>query len=258
MEELPERYKTVFECSVCHQFFGWQKYGSLELVTKVEKKKKPIPHKHRLSLVAAASLLFALLAPIGTHAQACDASLWQHVYNPQRLVVKQDCVSVTGTIVDATATRKHPSKDGVRHEGDGDTHGWLRVDPEFVSLLNDGNRSNEGGNLVFEVICQFRVTQKDAKAVCKKFQSAVKIPPPGTRVRITGTYVEDQEHAKWREIHPVTSIEVLQESASNATFHATHWIECGSDSAQFTPLGYALYRAYVTRVFLIGCHAVTL
>ena len=149
--------------------------------------------------------ILAMLAPAAA-AQNCDASLWQHVYNPQRLVVKQQCISVTGTIVDATHGKR---RDGLRHEGDGDTHGWLKVDPEFASLLNAGNRSNEGGNLVFEVICQFRVTQKDAVAACKDFKSAVKIPPPGTRVRITGIYVQDQEHAKWMEIHPVTSIEVL-------------------------------------------------
>ena len=164
----------------------------------------------RLALIPA---LFLFVLP--TKAQSCDATLWQHVYNPQRLVAK-GCISVTGTIVDATKGKR---RDGLRHEGDGDTHGSLKVDPEFALLLNDGNRSNEGGNLVFEVICQFRVTQKDAMAACsesgkdsrgKRFKSAVKIPPPGTRVRITGTYVQDQEHAKWMEIHPVTSIEVLQ------------------------------------------------
>ncbi len=33
----------------------------------------------------------------------CGDGLWQHVYNPSRLLVKQDCVTVTGVIVDATA-----------------------------------------------------------------------------------------------------------------------------------------------------------
>ncbi|MHB8486070.1 MAG: SH3 domain-containing protein [Candidatus Acidiferrales bacterium] len=32
----------------------------------------------------------------------CDDSLWDHVYNPQRLIVKQKCIAVTGTIVDAS------------------------------------------------------------------------------------------------------------------------------------------------------------
>jgi DNA-binding PadR family transcriptional regulator len=34
--------------------------------------------------------------------------------------------------------------DGVRHDADGDTHGWLKVDPQYQSLLNAGNDSNEG------------------------------------------------------------------------------------------------------------------
>ena len=53
--------------------------------------------------------------------------------------------------------------DGVRHEDDGDTHGWLKVDPQFEDLLNPGNLNNEGGNLVFEVVCKF-VPPKQADA----------------------------------------------------------------------------------------------
>jgi uncharacterized protein YgiM (DUF1202 family) len=32
----------------------------------------------------------------------CDDALWNHVYHSHRLIVKQQCVTVTGTIVDAT------------------------------------------------------------------------------------------------------------------------------------------------------------
>ena len=136
----------------------------------------------------------------------CDDSLWDHVYNPQRLIVKQKCLAVTGTIVDAS-NGKWP--DGVRHEADGDTHGWLNVDAEFKNLLNAGNLSNEGGNLVFEIVCEFRVTQADAKAACPStYRNAVVLPPVGSHVRIVGSYVQDTNHARWMEIHPVTSIEV--------------------------------------------------
>jgi hypothetical protein len=38
------------------------------------------------------------------------------------------CVTVSGTIVDATPT-KAQSKDGVRHQEDGDAHGWLKFGP---------------------------------------------------------------------------------------------------------------------------------
>lgn len=137
----------------------------------------------------------------------CEDSLWDHVYNPQRLIVNQKCIAVTGTIVDATNGRK---PDGVRHEADGDTHGWLQVDSQFSNLLNAGNTSNEGGNLVFEIVCKFPVTQADAVASCpSSYKSPVEIPPVGSHVRIVGSYVQDTNHAKWMEIHPVTSITVL-------------------------------------------------
>jgi len=142
--------------------------------------------------------------PATTQAQ-CDPSLWDHVYHPLRLIVKQQCISVTGTIVDATAGKK---SDGVRHEGDGDTHGWLKVDPEFETLLNAGNMSDEGGNLVFEIVCRFPVTQQDAKAACANYTDHVSLPSVGSRVQIVGTLVQDTFHAKWMEIHPVTSITV--------------------------------------------------
>lgn len=98
----------------------------------------------------------------------------------------------------------------MRHEADGDTHGWLQVDSQFSNLLNAGNKCNEGGNLVFEIVCKFPVTQADAVASCPStYKSPVDIPPVGSHVRIVGSYVQDTNHAKWMEIHPVTSITVL-------------------------------------------------
>ena len=139
-------------------------------------------------------------------AAQCDASMWTHVYHPQRLIVRNQCQSVTGAIVDATNGKK---PDGVRHEADGDTHGWLKLDPEFENLLNAGNISDEGGNLVFEIVCRFPVTQTDAKTACLNYTDHVTLPPVGSHVRIVGTYVQDTFHAKWMEIHPVTSITVI-------------------------------------------------
>jgi hypothetical protein len=135
----------------------------------------------------------------------CDDTLWAHVYNSNRLVVHQTCISVTGTIVDATNGRE---PDGVRHEADGDTHGWLKLDAQFQNLLNAGNNSAEGGNLVFEIVCKYSVTQSDAKAACSNYKNKVTIPPVGSHVRIVGVYVQDTFHAQWMEIHPVTSIAI--------------------------------------------------
>jgi hypothetical protein len=164
---------------------------------------------------ASASLMRGRRRPMGatgggsTSASAqCDDTLWtQHVYNPQRLIVKQKCIEVTGTMVDAT-NGKEP--DGVRHEADGDTHGWLKLDPQFGNLLNTGNMSDEGGNMVFEIVCKFPVTQQDARASCPvSYNSPVKIPRIGSHVRIVGSYVQDTNHARWMEIHPVSSIVVI-------------------------------------------------
>ena len=140
-------------------------------------------------------------------APTCDDTLWQHVYHAHRLIVKQACLAVTGTIVDAT-NGKEP--DGVRHEADGDTHGWLRVDSQFQDLLNQGNMTYEGGNLVFEIVCKFTPPkQADAKLACASYKSVIKIPPVGSHVTIVGSYVRDTNHAQWMEIHPVTSITVI-------------------------------------------------
>lgn len=135
----------------------------------------------------------------------CDDTLWSHVYHSNRLIVNQKCISVTGTVVDAT-NGKEP--DGVRHEADGDTHGWLKVDTQFQNLLNAGNNSAEGGNLVFEIVCKYPVTQTDAKTACSNYHNKVTIPPVGSHVRIVGVYVQDSFHAQWMEIHPVTSIAI--------------------------------------------------
>jgi hypothetical protein len=100
-------------------------------------------------------------------------------------------------------------RDGVRHEADGDTHGWLDVDPQFKNLLNAGNLSDEGGDLVFEIVCKYHVTQADAVPSCSGYHATLQLPPVGSHIRIIGTYVQDTNHSRWMEIHPVTSIEVL-------------------------------------------------
>jgi len=150
-----------------------------------------------------------LATPIITPSTECDPSISVHVYHPKRLIVKQECIAVTGTIVDATATQSKHQTDGTRHEHDGDTHGWLKVDSGFDNLLNSGNMNDENGNLVFEIICRFPITQTDAKAACQGYTDQISLPPVGSHVRIVGRYVQDTFHGQWNEIHPVTSIAVI-------------------------------------------------
>jgi len=94
----------------------------------------------RLSLAVSVSL-FVLGLPAAASAQlatTCDASLWNHVYHPARLVRLHECMRVTGTIV-----LKRP-------EPDGDVHIQLKLDKKFLPLLNATNKSRQGGNLVLE------------------------------------------------------------------------------------------------------------
>ena len=130
---------------------------------------------------------------------------------PERLLILNDCVTVTGVIMDATINQPLRRADGVRHEPDGDTHGWLRVDPQFANLLSAGNMSDQAGNLVWEMVCHFDVTQADSIAACSRYTDTQIIPPIGSHVAITGTFVQDVNHAAaWNEIHPVSRIAVLR------------------------------------------------
>ena len=130
--------------------------------------------------------------PQSTHCKGITL-LWSRVYNPQRLQKLKRCVTVSGVIV------------STRREADGDLHIRLKLDSQFASLLNSGNKSNQGGDLVVEPICDHTVTQPDAVGACSTFHSTIPHYPAGTRVLVTGSHVLDHEHG-WMEIHPVTRI----------------------------------------------------
>ena len=103
---------------------------------------------------------------------------------------------VTGTIV-----LKRPEKDG-------DIHIQLKLDKQFLPLLDAENKSRQGGNLVLEPICVGPVTQADAIQPCQGLTNSVSIPKKGDHVAVTGTFVHDIEPGHgWMEIHPVTVIE---------------------------------------------------
>jgi hypothetical protein len=150
------------------------------------------------------SLLFLLLASV-CYGQA-KTVLWRHVYNPSRLKILKANAIVTGVIVDATHGKR---KQGVRREADGDCHGWLKLDPGQEQYLNAGNQTDEEGNLVFEIVCMFPVTQKDAIQACKGYKNTIQLPAVGSHVRMSGSWVQDDNHAHWNELHPVSSIEVI-------------------------------------------------
>jgi hypothetical protein len=131
---------------------------------------------------------------ISPSGKGCDQTLWKHVYNPNRLQVVAPCKSVLGII------------ESKRVERDGDYHIRVKLDSPFSNLINSANIKNQFGDLVVEPICVNPVTQTDAISACQNFHQNISIPPTGTHVNITGSYVLDKEHGMWAEIHPVTSI----------------------------------------------------
>jgi hypothetical protein len=124
----------------------------------------------------------------------CDDSLWNHVYNPSRLQIVDKCITVTGVI------------DSIRSERDGDLHIRLRLDPPHAHLVNQANQENQFGDLVLEPICIGKVIQATAISACLNFHQDIDIPPIGSHVQVTGSYVKDKEHGEWTEIHPITTM----------------------------------------------------
>lgn len=154
-------------------------------------------HRVKRRHVAAATAALALgAAAVLTMPGACDAGLWQHVYNPSRLVVQHEaCITVTGTIAD------------IRHEADGDDHIRLTLDAGQEHFLNQRNVDAQHGDLVVEPVCLGVVTQSDAQDACRGYASSIHVPAIGTHIRATGSYVLDTSpNHGWMEVHPVTTL----------------------------------------------------
>lgn len=127
-------------------------------------------------------------------AATCDASLWNHVYNPARLQQLAPCLAVTGVIDESDV------------DADGDQHFLLRLDAGQESLVNKRNAKKKGGELVLEIVCANPTKMKKARSACANYSNPIPIPPVGAHVRVTGTYVIDT-HNGWAEIHPVSSVQ---------------------------------------------------
>ncbi len=156
-----------------------------------------------LALVASASYVAffrtgaqSTSSTISSGSPSCESSLWDHVYNPSRLQVLNQCITATGTV------------DEIRNEADGDLHILLNLDAGQASLLNQGNISDQNGDLVLEAVCVGSVSQADAVEACINYTNAVSIPNVGDHVSVTGSFVFDAYHG-WNEIHPVSNISKL-------------------------------------------------
>jgi hypothetical protein len=153
-----------------------------------------------IMMISGMTLLISLSlipAPFNYHyaiAQKCDQSLWRHIYQPKRLKVIDICKTVMGTIVTLDP------------RADGDIHVTVKLDPQFTNILTPANYAQQKGYLVVEPICQTTSKTPAVVPYCQNFHQNINIPPVGTHVTTTGSYVLDEEHQRWAEIHPVTSI----------------------------------------------------
>jgi hypothetical protein len=154
-------------------------------------------------------------------AQKCDQSLWRHIFQERRLTVIDICKTVSGTIV------------SIWHMEDGDAHINVKLDPQFENLLKPANYAQQNGSLVVEVICHWTPTHPPVIPFCKNFHQNINIPPVGTHVTITGSYVLDEEHQRWAEIHPVTSI-VPSSTEDSAAILSTSQLDKGNNNSTVT------------------------
>jgi hypothetical protein len=125
---------------------------------------------------------------------ACDKTLWNHVYNPERLEVQKDCMAVTGTITERNT------------DDDGDEHMLLKLDEGQDDLLTKKNKKKKDDQLVIEAVCSARPQLKKAADACTNFSNSVPLPQVGDHVRVTGSLVIDT-HNGWAEIHPISRID---------------------------------------------------
>ena len=108
---------------------------------------------------------------------SCPSDPLRGVYHPYRLTVLGECRTFHGVVL------------FVRHEDDGDYHVVVAPDPGYEHFLNAGNRSDQHGGLVTEIMPGQRLPQ----------------PYVGEHIAVFGTWVYDTMHG-WREIHPIWAI----------------------------------------------------
>ncbi len=135
-----------------------------------------------------------------------------NVYHPNRLMVLQSCLTVSGTV------------ESMRHEDDGDVHFDLALDGAFVHLLTRANTTYQHGWLVVEIVpadepgCVPGQSPKPATGtydygICSGADETA--PAVGTHIYATGPYVLDNAHGGWAEVHPAWAI------SSNSTTSST-------------------------------------
>jgi len=150
-------------------------------------------HKHQKAKEEAAPVVATTNAAPAPSSGGCDPSLWNRVYNPTRLTVLKQCMTVTGTVEESNV------------DDDGDQHFLVKLDPGQDQLLTKKNLKKKNGDLVGEIVCANKAKLKKAKSTCADWTNPVPLPKVGAHVSVTGSFVTDT-HNGWNEIHPVSSV----------------------------------------------------
>ncbi|MEO6190773.1 MAG: hypothetical protein ABIO44_10855 [Saprospiraceae bacterium] len=127
----------------------------------------------------------------------CDTSLWNYVYNPERLEIIEKCKIVTGIIEESSSNE------------DGDQHMLLKLDDGQEDLLTKKNIKKKQGDFVIEAVCANNTTLEKVSNTCNGYINHILLPKVGDHVKVTGSLVIDS-HNGWEEIHPITKIEVIK------------------------------------------------
>ena len=150
-------------------------------------------HKHEKPAKEEPPAVVTTNTASATSSAGCDQSLWNHVYDPTRLTVLKQCMTVTGTVAESNV------------DEDGDQHFLVKLDPGQDQLLTKRNVKKKSGDLVAEIVCANKAKIKKAKPACAGWSNPVALPSVGAHVSVTGTFVLDT-HNGWNEIHPVSSV----------------------------------------------------
>src|SRR5690349_10080766 len=73
-------------------------------------------HKHDKGTETEAPAVAPTSSASAASAEGCDQSLWNHVYDPTRLTVLKQCMTVTGTVAESNV------------DDDGDQHFLVKLD----------------------------------------------------------------------------------------------------------------------------------
>lgn len=147
-------------------------------------------------LVAATASPTMTPAPSPTRPTTCsDRDPSANVYSPERLVMVNPCMTVTGVVA------------AIAHDADGDTRVELALDYGLEAVLNMANLTSLNGHLDVRFVCTDPIGAIAAQA-CAAYRSAPALPAVGAHVQLTGPLVRDKVSGL-NQIHPVWAVSAV-------------------------------------------------